>query len=156
MATAADTTGLGASQRPDINRLGLRISNIPSSMTPGSLTKLLNSLATSRDRATKEAKRHRQDNIHALSLAPSPLSIDSRRFQVATVTFRRIPDELEPCRSHPSWVTITLGEGEMKFDAIVDSHFEGFTPLNNSSDPSIEYVAHSHVNCQSLHVFVSG
>jgi hypothetical protein len=128
-------------------KLALRISNIPASVTPEQLARWLNYLNVYEDGASSSRgpKRQRIDNIRTLSLAPSPSS-DYDRYQVATVNFRKLPSELEMCRPpSTSPVPIQLGEEESRFLALFDSHFEGLTPLNNPNNPALEYVMKFHL-----------
>lgn len=87
-----------------------------------------------------EAKVLRGGNIRSLSLAPSPSSFDSDKYQVATVTFNEIPPELVPCVSSTGTFVVLLKTNSEDIEIYVDSDFRGLTPLNHASDPSIEYV----------------
>lgn len=122
----------------------LRISNIPLTMAEETLCKLLESLLVNKkdtedEAAENIAKRHHEANIHTISLAQSPSPTD--RYQIATVTFKKIPTELEDCLAHSTCFTIMIGAGDAKFEATIDSKFEGLTPLNNPSNPSVECVS---------------
>ncbi|KAI5838881.1 hypothetical protein DFP73DRAFT_588033 [Morchella snyderi] len=125
---------------PNDEKLALRISNIPASVSPEQLAKWLNNLDVNADGASRGPKRQRMDNIHTISLAPSPSS-DSNRYQVATVNFRKLPSEIKECRSPSTSLAVELGEEESRFSALFDSHFEGLTPLNNPKSPALDIIA---------------
>lgn len=116
----------------------LRISNIPEATNKDHLCQILEGLGTRWNGAGNRAKRRCEDNIHSFSLAPSPSVVDSRRYQVATITFKEIPPTLAPCVSSYDTLHITVGSAGVEFEAAVDSHFRGLTPLNDPPKPSVE------------------
>lgn len=125
---------------PNDEKLALRISKIPASVTQEQLARWINNLNIKDEGPSRGPKRQRMDNIHTLSLAPSPSS-DYDRYQVATVNFRKLPSELDQmCRPPSTSLVIELGGEQSRFSALFDSHFEGLTPLNNPKNPTLEYV----------------
>lgn len=124
-------TGTGA------KRITLRISGIPIRITKEYLSKALEGLAPLRNETT-EAKHHRASNIHSLSLAPSASAFDSDKYQVATVTFKEIPSALSVSNTDTIIAVLEVEGEEIEVD--VDMHFRGLTPLNDVSNPSVEYV----------------
>jgi hypothetical protein len=67
----------------------------------------------------------------AASLAPS--ASDSKRYQVATVTFESIPRGLLQCFGSNLSESLSMGvEGAPPFEVTIDSHFIGLTRLNDS------------------------
>lgn len=107
----------------------LRISNIPITTTKEGFCQTLEAL-TARKSAIDDAKRRRKDNVLTISLAPSASACDSHRYQVATVTFKEVPCDIAS--------RIRVGPAEVAFEADVDTHFGGLTPLNHPSDPCVE------------------
>lgn len=130
MAEGAVGSRSGASGRGW--RSTLRISNIPTAITHHDLCEQLAGVATATGDMEEDTSWHRGDNLRFLSLAPSPSNHDSSHFQVATATFSQVPDH--------TGSLIRLGPPHATFQANVDTHFEGLTPLNNPSNPTIEYV----------------
>lgn len=117
----------------------LRISSIPIAITKDRLSKILECLAIPSTRTT-EGKQYRGTNIMSISLAPAASCFDSDKYQVATVTFREIPPELSNRVSGTGTSNIWIEEaGGERFEVDVDSHFLGLTPLNNPTNPSVEY-----------------
>lgn len=125
---------------PSIPRkmITLRISNIPGSTTKDHLCQTLEGLGTHWNGTRDTAKRRREDNIHSFSLAPSPSAVDHHRYQVATVTFKEIPLALTSCVSSYGTLRLSMGGAGMEFEAAVDSHFRGLTPLNDTPNSSVE------------------
>lgn len=127
----------------------LRMSSIPIGITKDYLSKILERLEPIRTSAIEEftqpgAKSRRGANIHSLSLAPAASHLDIDKFQVATVTFMKVPHELEECVSATGPGVAWLGdEGQEFMEVDVDSHFQGLTPLNYVSNPTVEYVVSS-------------
>lgn len=130
---------------PNLKPITLRMSNIPIGITKVNLSRILEGLELIRTTGIEEfpqtgAKQRRRTNIHSLSLAPAASSFDSDQFQVATITFKEIPPELAHCVSETGPGIVTLeAEGE-DIEVDVDTHFQGLTPLNHASSPSVEYV----------------
>lgn len=123
--------------RTNAKRNTLRISAIPIRITKEYLSKILEGLTPLRNETTK-GKHHRASNIHSLSLAPSASAFDSDKYQVATVTFKEIPSALAVSNTDTIIAVLEVEGEEIEVD--VDMHFRGLTPLNNVSNPSVEYV----------------
>lgn len=128
----------GHGNEPSTGIITLRISSIPTTITKECLSQILESLK-SQDTKT-EGKRRRESNIHSFSLAPSASAPDSHRYQVATATFKEIPPSLVCCVSNTDTIHRWMEAAGERFEVGVDSHFRGLTPLNNPSNPSVEYV----------------
>ncbi|KAL0633451.1 hypothetical protein Q9L58_007664 [Maublancomyces gigas] len=128
---------------PSIPRkmITLRISNIPGSTTKDHLCQTLEGLGTHWNGTRDTAKRRRENNIHSFSLAPSPSAVDHHRYQVATVTFKEIPLALKSCVSSYDTLHLSVRGTGSEFEAAVDSHFRGLTPLNDTPNPSVDIIA---------------
>lgn len=71
------------------------------------------------------------------SVGPSPL--DSKRYQIATVTFESIPTQLKSCSGSEGWVSLIANIDSTATKLVFDSHFIGLTPLQESnSDYQVE------------------
>lgn len=130
---------------PNLKPITLRMSNIPIGITKVNLSRILEGLELIKTSDIEDfrqtgAKQLRGTNIHSLSLAPAASSFDTDQYQVATITFKEIPLELAHCVSEAGPAVVTLeAEGE-DIEVDVDTHFQGLTPLNRASNPSVEYV----------------
>lgn len=63
------------------------------------------------------------------SLAPSPT--DRKRFQTATVTFNCVPARLDSCVKTRTQLPFDVSVDGVLLRVYVDTHFYGFTPLND-------------------------
>lgn len=122
-----------------------RMSGIPICLTEDVFSNILEGLGPFQDVHIDDfsqpaAKLHRRSNVHSISLAPSASAPDSDKYQVATVTFNKIPPALAACvpKTETHCVSFTYDGGEIEVD--VDTHFHGLTPLNSVPNPSVEYV----------------
>lgn len=68
------------------------------------------------------------------SLGPDPYHYGRSVDMVATVTFGRIPPDLQNDGEVEFTQTVTLGGEETNIDLVFDSNFLGFTPLNKVKD----------------------
>lgn len=130
---------------PNLKPKSIRMSSIPISITKANLSRILEGLGliqtTDIENFLHTGLNRRGNNIQSLSLAPAPASVDTENFQVATVTFMKIPPELEDCISDTGTGSVMLGEeGEEGIEIDVDSHFHGLTPLSYAANPTVEYV----------------
>lgn len=131
-----------AQPKPSIS-ITLRMSSIPITVTREGLCRILEGLATFHSFHIDEAKHPRGSNIRSFSLAPSPSSFDSDKYQVATVTFCEIPTELVGCVSTTDTLIVWFKMEDEEIEVDVNSHFRGLTPLNYAPNPSLEYVVRS-------------
>ncbi len=118
--------------------LTFRVTEIPAEIEESDLRRFLEGLAP----GNNEAK----VTILALSLGPSSSSLDFERYQVATVTFDQTPVVLRPCLSQPKTVSLLLPCASRSSEICFDACFLGLTPLNNTQNPSVEYVVVSVVS----------
>ncbi|KIX98191.1 uncharacterized protein Z520_06271 [Fonsecaea multimorphosa CBS 102226] len=98
-----------------------RVRRVPAEITRQSLAQFLQGSVT--DLGGEE-------NIHVRSLAQSPDVWDSPRSQTATLEFSEIPKPLQEV-NRTTWEFTTVGGDQ---SLIFDTHFLGFTPLNNVDD----------------------
>lgn len=118
-----------AAARPRAAGFTLRISNIPSSITEENFLRALNELPY--DTCSGDGARYQQ-NVLGWSFAPSAASADSEMSRTATVTLKSVPVSLQ---FKSGFISIDLFGSVTP--AIVDSHFYGLTPLNNSPEQPI-------------------
>ncbi|KAI5839134.1 hypothetical protein DFP73DRAFT_562496 [Morchella snyderi] len=107
----------------------IRISNIPEPISRDDLQKYLQDLDS--PLGTIAVNTAGQTYI---SLAPEASEGGHQRFQVATVTFSQLIGGKVP-------PVVKLGPPGATFEATVDTHFRGLTPLNNSEKPTIDIIA---------------
>lgn len=67
--------------------------------------------------------------IIACSLSPSPS--DQQRYQIATITFDRVPVNLRSCVRSRHQEPFEITAGGVKSQISFDTHFLGLTPLND-------------------------
>jgi hypothetical protein len=110
-----------------------RVRGIPGGFTEHDTRSLLSSIWDSSDHDPRPT-------VH--SLAPDPYSFGHEVFNVATVTFKEIPQRLLDCQDE--WTLLVPGSQSAGDDAVIlsltiDNHFRGFTPLNTVKDHKIEF-----------------
>jgi len=129
-STAAVATVQNTTKAEPTPYLTIRISNLPSGVSKQDLASALEGLFSN------DHKSGDGENVTVWSLAASTSYHDASRYQIATVTFREIPDILRPClhKTVSCWVSIEGKRLEISFD----THFLGLTPLNNSGNPTVE------------------
>ncbi|KAI5850552.1 ankyrin repeat-containing domain protein [Morchella snyderi] len=124
--TAACTPLAHSPSAPRVNTT-IRVSNIPISISRAVLQKYLQELKPSLGTIAETSA----GDLY-ISLAPEASEEGHLRFQVATVTFSRLIHD-------PT--AISLGPLGDTFEATVDTHFRGLTPLNNPEDPAVDIIA---------------
>lgn len=109
-------------------RTTFRINKIPVTVSKANLLSILGSLFS---QTSFHGQPEVSPQVLECSLAPSPM--DSKRYQIATVTFESIPTQLQSCCGNEKWVSFTANIDSTATKLIFDSHFIGLTPLQDSN-----------------------